>query len=367
MPGIIFRYISKNLLVFFLGVLFVFVFVVFMGQFSKIFTYAMTFGADMLWVFNTMLYMLPDILVLSIPMAFQIAILMTLTNMSQTGEIMALRAAGLSFKEISRPIFITAVLVSGLMFFLTGYLSPSGRHSVEKAKEDIASKISKVNIEPKTFINIGDWDLFAEGVNKKQKTLTQVHLARKNDKTALSTKVNAAEGKIHIGSSGIELNLYKGQMQRVDSLETRKIVTAEFDRYSIFIPLTQKPEKQRNIKASELTTPQIIKELQDNSLPHKLLVEYRPEPIMRIALSLAPIIFFFLSCPVAFVTDKKAGRAGAMIFSIVFIFSYLGLLTVGGNIGQKTSLVWLAYGAPLLPVIVGGISSFYLWRKRLSN
>ena len=126
MPGIIFRYISKNLLVFFLGVLFVFVFVVFMGQFSKIFTYAMTFGADMLWVFNTMLYMLPDILVLSIPMAFQIAILMTLTNMSQTGEIMALRAAGLSFKEISRPIFITAVLVSGLMFFFNRLFKPFG-------------------------------------------------------------------------------------------------------------------------------------------------------------------------------------------------------------------------------------------------
>ena len=156
-------------------------------------------------------------------------------------------------------------------------------------------------------------------------------------------------------------------MQRVDSLETRKIVTAEFDRYNIFIPLTQKPDKKRNIKPAELTTPQIIQKLQDKELPHKLLVEYRPEIMSRIVLSLAPIIFFFLSCPVAFVTDKKAGRAGAMIFSIVFIFSYFALLTVGGNIGEKAHISLLNYGAPLLPVIVGLAASWYLWRKRLSD
>lgn len=188
MPGIIFRYITKNLLTFFIGVLFIFVFVVFMAQFSKIFTYAMTYGADMLWVLSTMVYMLPDILVLSVPMAFQIAILMTLTSMSQTGEIMALRAAGFSFIEIARPILIIAVVLSGMMIYLNGWLSPQGRHKVEEAKKDIASKISKVNIEPKTFIDMGDWDMFAEDVNKKQKTLSQVHLSRKNDETALSTK-----------------------------------------------------------------------------------------------------------------------------------------------------------------------------------
>lgn len=367
MPGIIFRYIIKNILIFFFGVLFVFVFVVFMGQFSKIFTYAMTFGADIFWVFHTVMYMVPDILVLSIPMAFQIAILMTLTNMSQTGEIMALRAAGLSFSEISRPILVSAIAACAVMFALNGFLSPIGRHKVELAKRDIASKISKVNIEPKTFIDIGDWDLFAEGVDKKHKTLRQVHLARKNDKTALSTKVNAAEGKINIGGSGISLDLFKGQMQRLDSLETRKIITAEFDKYSIFIPLQQKQEKRRNIKAAELTTPQIFDALKNEEITEKEFITYRPEPMLRLAMALAPLIFFFLSCPIAFVTDKKAGRAGAMIFSIVFIFSYFALLTVGGNIGEKAHISLLNYGAPLLPVIVGLAASWYLWRKRLSD
>ncbi len=367
MFGIIPRYISKNLLTFFLGILFVFVFVVFMGQFSKIFTYAMSYGADMLWVLSTMVYMMPDILALSIPMAFQIAILMTLTSMSQSGEIMALRAAGFSFSEITRPILTLAVILSIAMIYLTGWLSPQGRHNVEEAKEDIASKISKVNIEPKTFIDMGDWDMFAENVNKKANTLYQVHLSRKNDKDALSTKVNAAEGKISVNNSGISLKLEKGQMQRVESLESRKIITAEFDSYNIFIPLAQKAEKERVPRVSELTTPEILALVNVGFLRGKQEIEARSEPSFRLAMSLAPIVFFFLSCPVAFVTNKKAGRAGAMIFSILFIFSYFGLLTIGGNIGEKFQFYAIPYIAPLLPVFAGLIISYKLWKKRLSN
>lgn len=327
----------------------------------------MTYGADMLWVLSTMAYMMPDILALSVPMAFQIAILMTLTSMSQSGEIMALRAAGFSFKEIARPIFIVAVCLVFVMLALNSWLSPLGRAKVEESKEDIASKISKVNVEPKTFINLGDWDFFTEDVDKKHKTLSQVHLSRKNDDTALSTRINAATGKIAVGKAGVSLDLFNGQMQRVDSVESRKIITAEFDKYNLFIPLTFKAASKRTPKASELTTLQLIKRLRLGQDDPKRLADYRPEPVFRLSMALAPIIFFFLSCPVAFVTNKKAGRASAMIFSILFIFGYFGLITVGGNIGEKVPFWLISYTAPLLPVVVGLIVSKYLWRKRLSN
>lgn len=369
MLGIIFRYIAKNLAIFFSGILFVFVFVVFMGQFSQIFTYAMNYGADILWVFSTMMYMVPDILVLSVPMAFQISILMTLTSMGQTGEVMALRAAGFSFMEISKPILIFAAFLVLVMTGLNGWLSPLGRHHVEQSKADIASKISKVNIEPKTFINLGDWDLFAENVDKKNKTIYQVHLSRKNDDSAFSTKVNASEGKVDIGGDGISLTLYKGQMQRVYSLESRKIITSEFNKYSVFIPLTQKTDDDHRVKASELTTPQLIKAIKEgpSSMGEREWREYRPAVTYRMAMALCPLIFFLLSCPVAFVNTKKAGRAGAMIYSLAFIFAYFGLITVGNSIAEKVENAALIYAAPFLPVVCGLAAGLYLWKKRLSD
>lgn len=340
-----------------------------MGQFSQIFTYAMNYGADIFWVFSTMIYLIPDILVLSTPMAFQIAILMTLTSMSQTGEIMALRAAGFSFMEIAKPILAFAVLLVFIMAALNGWLSPLGRHHVEQSKDDIASKISKVNIEPKTFINLGDWDLFAEGFDKKNKIIYQVHLSRKNDDSAFSTKVNASSGKIDVDGEGISLILFKGQMQRVDSLESRRIITSEFEKYEVFIPLTQKDDGKRRVKAEELTTPQLIAAIKKGPefVSEREWSEYRPAISYRIAMALCPIIFFILSCPVAFVTDKKAGRSAAMIYSLVFIFAYFGLMTVGNSIAEKVNYALIIYTAPFLPVVCGLCVGIYFWRKRLSD
>jgi lipopolysaccharide export system permease protein len=362
-----FKYIAKNTLQFFLGVLFVLVFVVFMGQFSRLFTYAMKYGADMLWVMSVAVYLMPDILALSIPISFQIAILMTLTSMSQSGEVMALRAAGFSFKEIAKPIFVIAAVLCGTMLYLNGWLSPQGRHYVEESKEDIATRITKVAIEPRTFVDVGDWDIFAENVDKKANILYQVYLTRKNDNTALSTKINSSEGRIKLDKAGINLSLSKGQLQRLDSLESRKIITAEFDECFVFIPLSQKSGEKRNYKSSELTTPEIIGHIISGDISPELLADYRPEPAYRLSMALAPLIFFFLSCPVAFVTNKKAGRTSAMVFSIVFIFAYFGFITIGNIVGEKVHFFPVSCFAPLLPVIAGAVVSYYLWRKKLSD
>lgn len=367
MPGIIFRYIFKNILVFFTGVLFVLVFVVFMGQFTKIFTYAMNYGADMIWVMHTMLYLLPDILVLSIPIAVQISILMVLTNMSQMGEIIALRAAGFSFFEIAKPLFVFSVILSITLIYFTAWLSPQGRHKVEQAKDDIASKISRISIKPKTFLDIGDWDLFAENVSKKGRVLEQVHLSKKNDNNALSTKINASKGKVSINSQAITLVLTQGQMQRLDAQDTHKIITAQFDSYKIAIPVVQQSGGQRRLKSSELTTPQLIKALKEKDLDAKERADYQPEIMFRVALSLSPLIFFLLSCPFSFVITKKAGRAGAMVASLGFIFGYFGLLYLGSSFGEKITYPFFAFTIPLLPVFVGLIAGIYLWRKKLSN
>jgi len=367
MPGIIFRYIFKNITIFFTGVLFVLVFVVFMGQFTKIFTYAMNYGADMLWVMHTMLYLLPDILVLSIPIAVQISILMVLTNMSQQGEVMALRAAGFSFFQIAKPLFVFALVLSFILIYFTAFLSPQGRYNVERAKDDIAGKISRVNIQPKTFLDIGDWDLFAENVDNKGKTIEQVHLSKKNDNSALSTKINAAKGKVSITSQAITLFLTKGQMQRLDGQDPRKIITAQFDNYKISIPVVQQTTEKRRLKSNELTTPQIIKALQDKNLSATNRADYQPEITFRLALSLSPLIFFLLSCPFSFVITKKAGRAGAMVASLAFIFVYFGLLYLGSSLGERFAYPAFAFSVPLLPVFIGLIAGIYLWRKKLSN
>ena len=350
----------------FVGILFVLVFVIFMGQFSRIFSYAMQYGANIFWVMSMMIYLLPDILVLSLPISFQIALLMTLTNLSKTGEILAMRASGLSFKEITHPIFFMAIFLTVILISLNGFFSPLALRNLDQQKKEISSKISKISLEPRTFIDLGDWEIYAEEGDKKRQNFTQVLLTRKNDNSALNTKINAAQGKFITEPNGIKIILNKGQMQRVSKQETGKIITAEFDKFNLFIPLA-KETKKRDLKPSEQNTLQLLENLRKMQKDDKDFADYKSQPGTRLAWALAPLIFFFLTCPVAFIKGKSANRAAAMAFSLVFILGYFGLLTVLRDLAEKLPITALALPLPLLTPIIGFIVGKILWNKRLKN
>ena len=364
MMSIISKYISKNFLTMFSGILFVLVFVIFMGQFSRIFSYAMQYGANVFWVMSMVVYLIPDILVLSLPISFQIALLMVLTNLSKTGEIIALRAAGLSFKEITRPIFFIAVFITFIIIFLNGFLSPISLRTLEGQKDELSSRISQISLEPRTFINLGDWELYTENADSSRRNFTQVHLSKKND-NALSTKINATKGKIETENNGIKIILSRGQMQRLEE-DNDKIITAEFDRFHFFIPLTQKTTK-KELKPLEQTTPQLLKAIYTGKLKKEYLNEYQSQPGTRLSWALAPLIFFFLTCPVAFIKGKSANRAAAMGFSLVFILGYFGLLTVLRDMSEKSTNITLALLLPLVTPLLGFIVGKILWDKRLKH
>lgn len=364
--SIISKYISKNFLTMFVGILFVLVFVIFMVQFSRIFSYAMQYGANIFWVMGMTIYLLPDILVLSLPISFQIALLMTLTNLSKTGEILALRAAGLSFKEITKPIFYISIFLTILMISLNGFFSPIALRNLEKQKEEISSKISKISLEPRTFINLGDWELYAEDADAKRRNFTHIHLTRKNDDTALNTKINASQGKVVTEDNTIKIFLTKGQMQRLEEEEHNKIITAEFDKLNIYIPLSQKSEN-KELRPIEQTSLQLLTALYNGTADKENIGEYQSQPGMRLAWALAPLIFFFLTCPVSFIKGKNTNRAGAMVWSLVYIAGYFGILTVLRDTAEKLTVMQAALLLPLSVPLLGYIIGKILWDKRLKH
>ena len=364
--SIISKYILKNFLTMFIGILFVLVFVIFMVQFSRVFSYAMQYGANIFWVMGMTVYLLPDILVLGLPISFQIGLLMTLTNLSKTGEIIALRAAGLSFKEITKPIFYVSIFITLVMISLNGFFSPIALKNLERQKEEISSKISKISIEPRTFINLGDWELYTEEADAKRRNFTQIYLTKKNDNTALNTKINASKGKIETEGSNIKIFLTKGQMQRLEDEENNKIITAEFDKLNIFIPLIQKNDN-RELRPIEQTTPQLLQAIYTGTANKAYLNEYQSQPGMRLAWAFAPLIFFFLTCPVSFIKGKNTNKAGAMAWSVVFIAGYFGLLTVLRDMSEKLTVVPIALILPLLVPLLGFIIGKILWVKRLKH
>lgn len=356
------RYIAKSLLTFFAGVVSVLTFVIFMNYFLRVLDMAMTYGTSLGWILSSLLNILPDVFCLSAPMAFQIAVLLTLTNMSEQGELIALRAAGFSFKEMVKPLLVCALVLSVVLIILGNWLTPRSYKQFINLREEAYSKITKVTLEPKTFINLGDWDLYVEDLNKQTNTDSQIHLVNKKDSGAMSTKVNASTGHIVLTDTAIGLQLKDGQMQRVDSKDPSSMIAANFDDYTMSISLTKTNE--RRLRVGEMTTTKLLRRLRNDPLTQTLKNEFRSAISMRNVLAVSPLILLLVSCPIGFSLGKRTNKGVGMALSVAIIFSFYLLMTLGLSLGKKYAL--LSYPGPLLPVVVGIIVGYYLWKKRLN-
>lgn len=356
------KYIAKTLLTFFMGILGILIFVIFMNHFIRVMNMAMTYGTSWTWVASSLLNLVPDVFGLSAPMAFQIAVLLTLTGMSEQGELIALRAAGFSFKEMVRPLLFCAIVLSVILFFVGNWVTPRSYKRVLNLRTEARSKITKVNLEPKTFIHLGDWELYVDSLDTKTHEAKQIHLIKNDDEGALSTKVNAASGKIILSDTAIGLQLTDGQMQRLDKKDPSSFIAANFAKYLMNISLFK--ANTRSLRVGEMTTSKLWRYLKNQPLAFTALNEYRAEISMRNVMAFSPIILLFVSCPIAFSLGKRTSKGWGMLLSVTIIFTFYLLMTLGVSLGKKYAL--LSYPAPWLPVVVGIAVGAYLWKKRLN-
>ena len=333
-----------------------------MNYFIRVVNMAMAYGTGMGWIISSLLNILPTILSLSTPMAFQIAVLLTLTSMSEHGELIALRAAGFSFREIIRPLLVCAVGISALLVFVGNWGAPRSYKNFLNRRDEAYSKITKVTLEPKTFIDLGEWDLYLEELDEDTEEARQIHLINKTDDKALSTKVNAAKGKVFLTDTTIGLQLQNGQMQRIASNDPSAIIAANFDYYTMSISLMKTQHRKQRI--SELTTSKLLRQIRTGTLPKETVNEYRTEISVRNVLALSPILMLLVSCPLGFSLGKRSNKGWGMLFSIIIIFAFYLLMTLGLSIGKKYA--FLSYIAPCLPFFVGACVAKYLWKKRLN-
>ncbi len=356
------KYIAKSLLTLFAGILGILTFVIFMNHFIRVMDMAMTYGTSWAWVASSLLNLVPDVFCLSAPMAFQIAVLLTLTGMSEQGELIALRAAGFSFKEIVRPLAGCAVVLAVILVFLSNWVTPRSYQKVLNLRTEARSKITKVKLEPRTFLDLGEWELYIEDLDPKTNEAKQIQLIRKNDSGAQSTTVNAVRGKVVLTDTNIGLSLHDGQMRRLDDKDPSSFIAANFEDYTLQISLFR--NQTRRLRVGEMTTSKLLRRLKNTPLDKSTRNEYRTEISMRNVMALSPLILLLVSCPIGFSLGKRTSKGWGMLFSVIIIFAFYLLMTLGISVGKKVG--FLAYPGPWLPVVAGYFAGRYLWKKRLN-
>ena len=182
---------------------------------------------------------------LSLPLATLLSSVMTLGNLGENNELLAIKAAGISLKRVLAPLIIVSAVISIAAFFAANELIPVAYNKIFTLRDDIGRTKEEIKIPTGTFYDgIDGYILRVDDRDKETDIMHGVmvynHTGNKGN-TSL-TLADSAMMKMSEDKTYLTFILYSGanyeetntRKYRDTTLQLQKI---EFDKQEMVIPL----------------------------------------------------------------------------------------------------------------------------------
>jgi lipopolysaccharide export system permease protein len=127
-------------------------------------------------VTQMLLYSLPAIVVVTLPVAYMFATLLALGRLGRDSEIIALRACGVSLTRCIAPVIIVSLLISGVGYWLNESVVPwANRQTVEVIKVMLRKKPLQA-VKAKQFLNSDKRNFYVGEVDREQGILSEMYV-----------------------------------------------------------------------------------------------------------------------------------------------------------------------------------------------
>lgn len=333
-------------------------------------------GVSPFYLIESLLYVMPATVVLSIPMAALVAILLTLGRLSTDSEIMAMRAHGIAFHQLMLPLIGATVILSAIDLAMMEYVLPKSTLASVSLKRDIQRHNPALILEEGTVMK----ELQSEGklwmyesTDPKTDRLQNVKIWDEifPGRPRLTLAKTATLG---YESGNAKLTLYDGETFEPQTDGSEGFRVTQFQQQRISLDLTKdlrrveyKSQHPQTMRVGELKAH--IKKLEESiNLKPDRISEYtvnklrysRVEFHKKFALPFACMAFGIIGIPLGFMVKKNGRMIGFGIGLAVILLYYL-LLQIGQNSGINGRLhPGFAMWIPNL--VIGGIGFVLLIR-----
>lgn len=357
MTRILFRYIFKETVVPFVLGMAVFTFVLLMGRLLKLAEMVFAKGVPFLDVCRLVLYMLPSFFVISIPMAFLLAVLLAFGRLSADSEITAIKASGVSLGSLLAPVLTFAFLAYLATTFVTVSALPWGNTSFKHFLYEVVESRAATTITEKVFNDdFPGLVVYVDGYDQASHEISGVLIHDERNPEEPMT-IFASRGIIVATpeEKTVRLHLQNGSIHRGIGASGYRLV--EFNSYDLHVNLRQN-EKKDQIDESDMTLPQLIANRKNQQNDAKFRRDVSIELHKRFALPFACFVFAVIGVPLG-IQNQRSGRAGGFSSGIILLILYYMVMSAGKTIAEKEILplsvaVWLpnilflAFGVYLL-------------------
>ena len=316
-----------------------------------------------------LLFSLPNIVVLTLPMSFLLAVLVGVGRLASDSELVALRASGVSLYRILRPVLLFGVLLAGFNTFLMLELLPRGNTAYMRLFLDIATRTIGSQFEPRVFYNEFQGKiLYIFDIPPGADDWRGIFLADSVPSPDRPHEVLVAErGRLELSADGEQVSI------RLENAVQHTLDINRPDRYE-----TRRSERMRVLLRDRFATEERAKAFSRKSVRSMTWGEAsvaavdpastpqgRAEARVQLhkffAIPVACVVFALLALPLAF-NNRRGGKSSGFAFSIGIVVAYYLMLSQGEKAAIAGEL--LPAASMWLPNVVLGASGLVLIAAR---
>jgi lipopolysaccharide export system permease protein len=310
--------------------------------------------------------MLPQLLILSLPMALLSAVLLVFGRFSADNEINAMRTSGVDLLSIASPVLLISVLLVGICLYINCHLGPECRLAYRRLLVNAGLR------DPAALIEAGQYSRSFPGyivhaAERKSNTLFQlnVYVLDPTGRVFQNLRADRAEVQVRSAEKKLELTLFnlRGEVcdpdEPVDRRKWRAGIRA--DSYPLTFDLTKLLAETHSRREPKYL---VISELFD------AISELRQQGIStaplwlevhkRVAGSFACLAFALIAVPLGMRTQRRETSIGVAL-SLALAAGYYMFLIVASALEHKPHcypelIVW----AP--NIVYEAFGLWMLWR-----
>lgn len=332
------------------------------GQLIQLIRYLFSTSVTFIDLLEIIGLALPQLILYALPMATIMGVLLAFIRLNGDNEIVALRAAGVSFRQFLPAVLSVLILTTLFALANSLYVVPRANKALQNKLTSLGRTSLSALLKDGVFIDlIPDVVFFFKKVNPSDLSIQGIFVQDQRD-PKISAAIVAERAQISYQSdlSHLVFHIQNGIITRVgDDLDDAQAI--QFKTYELSLSLDEmvaKATKGSRAKREMMTLAELqqVMNQKDSERNYSYALEYHK----RFALPISCLLLGLVGAPLGAIFRQSSRMAGVTIALGLFVTYYV-LLSAGNGLGSNGLIpCFLAVWTPNFLTFAFGLS---LWSK----
>ncbi len=308
-------------------------------------------------------YIMPNFLVITIPMSFLVGTLTAFSRLSSDSEVTAMKASRISLYSMTRPVIVFALVSFIITSTISLIVAPEANHALKVHLFNLVKSRAMVGIEPGVFSSTFDGMVIY--VDKIESLDNMEGIFISDERSAKDPyAIVARRGKLIADpqSLSVTLEMKQGSIQTLPR-DDQSYPTMSFESGNLYLDISNALIRQSSAEkeVEEINSLELFRTLKRTAAAGGSVINMENELHKRLSIPFACLIFGLIGAPLGIRKSRSGKSAGIAIALLVFLIYYV-FLAIGMNLSKTGQLApVLAYWIPNL--VMALLSIVFLVKK----